>query len=161
MITTSRISRFRQLSGTERVALLEAMVLLPVTALVLKVRGLRPVRAQAPARPRTGPSTRSLETARRIADVVTIAGRRGVVAANCLESSLVLCRLLRRHGIEAELRLGVRRAPGDPAPEFHAWVECDGVVINDRTDVAAHYAVFDATIAAGDGRRSWGQTEAD
>jgi len=49
----------------------------------------------------------------------------------CLEQSLALFVLLRRRGVNAELRLGVQpyrfRA--------HAWVECDGVPINENGEL--------------------------
>src|ERR1700680_4774427 len=45
----------------------------------------------------------------------------------CLQRSFVATRLLRKHGIKAQLTIGYR-----PAPFFsHAWVEVDGRVVND------------------------------
>jgi hypothetical protein len=47
----------------------------------------------------------------------------------CLQRSAVTVRLLRKHGIPADLVVGYR-----PAPFFsHAWVEVDGRVVNDDT----------------------------
>jgi Transglutaminase-like superfamily len=141
-------ARLRALSGWQRIVLLRALVRLPVTWFALRVRGLGPVRAEAgraaPVRVPGSPSPPgSLETARQIADVVGLAARHGVVRTNCLPTSVVLWRLLRRRGIDADLRFGARRRPEDPTPEFHAWVEYDGVVLNDRPDVAQRYAIFD------------------
>jgi hypothetical protein len=42
----------------------------------------------------------------------------------CLKKSLVLLRLARRHGIGAELRIGVRKDAGELVA--HAWIECGG-----------------------------------
>lgn len=47
----------------------------------------------------------------------------------CLTQSLVLFRILRRRGLAAELRIGVRRV-GDNL-NAHAWVEYDGHVLLD------------------------------
>lgn len=44
--------------------------------------------------------------------------------ATCLKKSLVLFRILRRRGVPAELRLGVRKVEGDF--NAHAWIELDG-----------------------------------
>ena len=61
--------------------------------------------------------------------------------ANCLHESMFLWFLMRRRGLDSRLRIGVTMT--DDVLEGHAWVELDGAVINDDTDVADHYAVFD------------------
>ena len=45
----------------------------------------------------------------------------------CLKKSLILFRILRRRGLPAELRLGVRKLQHDFSA--HAWVECEGRVL--------------------------------
>lgn len=45
--------------------------------------------------------------------------------ATCLRVSLVRLVILRRRGVPAALRIGVRRAT-DAALDAHAWIECDG-----------------------------------
>jgi len=60
---------------------------------------------------------------------------------NCLSRSLALHWLLRRHGHDADLRLGVSLDGGTFAA--HAWVELNGRVLNDRQDVATRYAAFE------------------
>jgi hypothetical protein len=47
--------------------------------------------------------------------------------ALCLQRSVATTRLLRQHGIRAELVIGYR---ADPFMS-HAWVEIDGQVVND------------------------------
>jgi hypothetical protein len=42
----------------------------------------------------------------------------------CLKQSLVLLRLVRRRGIPAQLRIGVRKDAGELIA--HAWIECGG-----------------------------------
>ena len=61
--------------------------------------------------------------------------------ANCLGESLTLVVLLQRLAYPASLRIGARRAPA--GLEAHAWVELDGVPLNDRPDIAADYSPFE------------------
>ncbi len=53
----------------------------------------------------------------------------------CLQRSIVLTRLLRRHGVAAILVLGAQHYPFFS----HAWVEVDGRVVNDRAGVQIKY----------------------
>ncbi len=55
--------------------------------------------------------------------------------ALCLQRSTVTTCLLRNCGIEAEMVVGAQKLPF----KAHAWVETDGRVINERTDVQAIY----------------------
>ncbi len=60
---------------------------------------------------------------------------------NCLPESLTLWWLLRRRGIEADLRLGARKM--GELFGAHAWVEYEGMVLNDTEDVRLIYVPFD------------------
>lgn len=55
----------------------------------------------------------------------------------CLPRSLLLLWLLRRRGVEAELRIGVRLL-GDKL-DAHAWVVWQNTPINDRADIGDTY----------------------
>ena len=57
--------------------------------------------------------------------------RRGL---DCLPRSLAIYVLLRRQGVPATLRIGVKRFPF----AAHAWVECLGEVIDDSIDDWRH-----------------------
>jgi hypothetical protein len=46
----------------------------------------------------------------------------------CLQHSAATTLVLRRHGWEAELVIGAQIAP----PKWHAWVELQGIVVNDK-----------------------------
>lgn len=61
--------------------------------------------------------------------------------SSCLEKSLVLCWLLQRRGIEAELRIGARKEKGNF--EAHAWVELRGEVLNDFAGHNRGFTAFD------------------
>jgi len=84
-------------------------------------------------------STPPAVPARRAARLV--AGALRPFGANCLGESLTLVVLLQRLAYPASLRIGARRAAA--GLEAHAWVELDGMPLNDRPDIAADYAPFE------------------
>ena len=53
---------------------------------------------------------------------------------DCLPRALAIFVLLRRRGVPATLRIGVKRYPFGA----HAWVECRGEVLDDSTDDWQH-----------------------
>ena len=148
----NRWRRFWLLSGQERGLLLQAMLLLPLTGLAMRLMGFRRWQKMLlRLAPRTIvgatiPSQDSLQLAYGIARMVHAAERHGLGRSNCLRQSLVLWWLMRRRGIVGELRIGVRKqAQGFQA---HAWVQLHGAVVSDLDDVHQHYAPFDGPITA-------------
>jgi hypothetical protein len=65
----------------------------------------------------------------RVAAAVRRAAQHGLFRGTCLSRSLLLWHMLKRRGIAAEIRFGVR--PGNRAMEAHAWVEQDGHSLDD------------------------------
>jgi len=59
--------------------------------------------------------------------------------ALCLQRSAALTCLLRRHSIAADLVIGAQQMPF----RSHAWVEVNGVVVNDKPYVSEVFAVLD------------------
>ena len=59
--------------------------------------------------------------------------------ALCLQRSAATSCLLRSHGISAQMVIGAQRLPF----KAHAWVEVNGLVINDKPYVPEMYAVVD------------------
>jgi hypothetical protein len=57
----------------------------------------------------------------------------------CLRIALVQVAVLRRRGVPATVRFGVRGRAGDR--EFHAWADCDGPI--DDQSAAAGYGRFE------------------
>ena len=57
----------------------------------------------------------------------------------CLQRSAVLTCVLRRHGIPAELVIGVSPMPF----RAHAWVEVQGAVVNDKASVHDRFMVME------------------
>jgi hypothetical protein len=88
-----------------------------------------------------------LRRARRYARHLDRASRHHLVRARCLHRSLVLHRWLRRQGLPSQLRIGVSKSAG--AFAAHAWVEMDGLVVNDRA--LAVYAFTPLARQAADG----------
>jgi hypothetical protein len=79
-----------------------------------------------------------------------VAGSLRPLGANCLGESLTLAVLLQRLDYPASLRIGARRARA--GLEAHAWVELDGVPLNDRPDIAADYSPFADQVIDGESR---------
>jgi Transglutaminase-like superfamily len=59
--------------------------------------------------------------------------------ALCLQRSAVTARLLKQHGVPAELVIGVQTMP----VRAHAWVEVGRAVVNDRPYIRDIYTVLD------------------
>jgi len=57
----------------------------------------------------------------------------------CLQRSAAATILLRRHGYPAELVIGVQVVPS----RSHAWVEIDGIVVNDKPYMREIYQVLE------------------
>ncbi len=144
-----RWRRYRRLPPQARGLLLCALMMLPFTAVALRLLGFRRWRA-ALARLVPAPAEQEPQNSRAraalTARMVRAASREGLRRANCLEQSLVLWWLLRRQDLAAELRIGVRKQAA--RFEAHAWVVHDGLVLNDSEDIHRHYSPFDRSIVA-------------
>jgi hypothetical protein len=135
--------KFRRLPRQERWVLLQALALLPLTALALRWLGLRRwqtlLARWAPDREGEALAEPPL-TAQAVARLVEVAGRFGLCRGTCLQRSVVLWWLLRRRRLGAELRIGVRRAGGRLAA--HAWVECGGLALDGPAGMAEPFVPF-------------------
>ena len=143
--------RWRSLSARERGIFLRALILPLLVTTSLKTVGFR--RTQAWLALKTyGAFAASAQLTRaevwRTADLVRAARNCHIVRSTCLSYSLVLWRLLRRQGIDSDVRIGVRRGMSGEV-EAHAWIEWNGEVLNDCADVATHYVPFSGAISTG------------
>lgn len=115
--------------------LLQSLLLIPTISLLLRTlgfqRSLSLVDRLSRRRSQAVPSRTEQADAAAICRLVGMASRHGLCAATCLRQALVLWFLLRRRGMPAELRIGVRKTA--EGLEAHAWVESDGRVL-DGTD---------------------------
>lgn len=142
------VRRFLALAPGDRRVFLQAEVLFVVIRPALRILGLR--RTQELLRQITSSwwskvvNSETPSDARRTVAVMQMAARHTFGSPNCLPQSLVCWALLRRRGIESELRIGTRKVGGEF--EAHAWVEYQGQVLNDRSDVRERFATFDQAI---------------
>jgi hypothetical protein len=158
--------RFRKRPWDERVLILRAMALLPLTEVGLRCFGFQRWKeliekfSLSARGARTLPLPVQRELAGRAVRAVRSVELHGPATPNCLERSMTLWWLLRRDGIEGELHIGARKE-GEKF-QAHAWVELSGEVLNDSPEVHNHYARFDAPIAAAeDGQRASPKVDSD
>lgn len=123
-----------RLSLAEQLLLTQAAVLLPAVRVALRFTTVArlesiktawlPVAARLPA-----------ET---MARMVQIAADHGIYRARCLEQSLVLRYFLQNRGIDSQILFGTRKEDGRVSA--HAWVEVNGVPLNDLTAVRQQFS---------------------
>lgn len=134
--------RWMELTVRERLTLLQAVMLLPLVGLMLRLFRYQAVfsalQRVTPLRVRRSQAV-TVPGAKRTAELVNIAAWRGVYEATCLRRSMTLWWMLRRRGIDSNVRIGV-----SIEDEFasHAWVEMEDVVLNDAADVRERYTVI-------------------
>jgi hypothetical protein len=139
--------RFWRRSGYDRKVALQAAGVLVATRAGLRLAGFR--RWQSTLAKHTPAHMRQIDandfssgevipgSAAAISLMVEAVARHLPFKATCLEKSLSLWWLLRRHRIPADLRIGVRKDAG--SFEAHAWVEAAGAVLSESGD---GYTVF-------------------
>lgn len=144
------LRRFRALERPAQWLFLRAMVMLPLVSLSLRLRGFHATRSTLQKNLSTPRSqTDSIlptKQAALTAHMVNAADRHGPVHSSCLAKSLTLWWLLRRQGIDSRLRIGIRKENGKL--EAHAWVEREGIALNEPEERHRHYAAFDAALAS-------------
>jgi transglutaminase superfamily protein len=147
------LKNLRRFSALERPAqrlLLRALAMLPLVSLSLRLGGFRVARAAlqktlAPPLPQMDSDSVNKRVVL-TAHMVNVADRHGLVHPSCLAKSLTLWWLLGRQGITSRLRIGIRKENGKL--EAHAWVEREGMALNEPEERHRHYAAFDAALAS-------------
>jgi hypothetical protein len=139
------LSKFLRLTWSERWLFLQALLLLPLTALLLRLFGLRSCQRllaalAPPTSSVTEPQHATLNQARLTARMVRAAAQHDLFRARCLPQALALWWLLRRQRIAGTLRIGTRLIFGQL--QAHAWLEYQGVPLNEDERVYQSYAVF-------------------
>ena len=144
-----RLRRFSALERPARGIFLRAAVLLPLISLSLRLRGFRKTQAclqkflASPDRVTPTPAPNRGDLTVRM---VRAGVRHSPGHPTCLEESLALWWLLARQGFASELRIGVRKHADKF--EAHAWVERDGIALNEPEAMHEHYAAFDAALSS-------------
>ena len=144
-----RLQRFSALEPPARRFFLRASALLPLVSLSLRFYGFGKTQALlqrflAATDKTKNPYSPGFPAL--VARMVRAAGYHGLGHPTCLAESLALWWLLGREGIVSDLRVGVRK--DGPKFEAHAWVECEGAVLNEPEARHLHFAAFDAALAS-------------
>jgi hypothetical protein len=135
----SKWRKLRELSWSQRCILVEAAAALLFVKVTLPFIAFRAELLDADTR-RQPPAPERVSHALVIARLVNVAAAHAPFALTCLHRSVALWRLLRRRGTHAELRLGAHRPDG--TFEAHAWVECNGVPLDDQSSGVSSYRPF-------------------
>ena len=132
--------KFQELLWAEKFLLAQALLLLPINVLGLRILGFRRWQSVL-QRMITNPQANVAEvtTAQNIARVVNSASAQ-FFRNVCLPRSMTLWWMLGRRGIASELRIGVRKE--DNIFTAHAWLECQGIVLNDSAEVGTNFTPF-------------------
>ena len=137
---TARLVQFHNLNAMQKRTLMAAWLWLPLFWLGLRVLGLPRFQAWLLKAPVRSALSLTLPVVRALGDAVNIAARHTPFPVTCLTRSILLGWLLHRRGVASDLRIGVLLTQG--MLEAHAWVECEGVPVNDSPDVNAQFASF-------------------
>ena len=139
-----RLQKYLALTPAGRAIVLRSLLLLPMVAMLVRARGMALTTAWLGRLGRRAERDPGALAPREIARLVNAAA--SILGARCLPRSLVLCHLLRNRGIPAEIRLGVSKL-ADGNLSAHAWVELDGLPLNDGPDVFERYAALPSSAA--------------
>lgn len=134
------------MDSAERGLFLQACFALPLTAIVLRLAGFRRVCAILAGLTHAGghlvwERSQALTQADAAGRMVQLAAQNCLIHTTCLHRSLTLWWLLRRQGIESDLRIGVRKEGGQF--QAHAWVEYQGAPLNEAREVHRRFVAFD------------------
>jgi len=127
-----RLQKYLALTPAGRAIVLRSLLLLPMAAVLLRARGMARTTALLGRLGRRAERDPGALAPQEIARLVHATA--SILGARCLPRSLVLCHLLRNRGIPTEIRLGVSKL-ADGKLSAHAWVELDGLPLNDGADV--------------------------
>jgi hypothetical protein len=121
-----RLRRFLDLPHGDKGMLLAALGQLPLLAAGVHVFGFKRMRTFLAGMnaPLLQVSESQKVDSERVARAVRTAARHGLVRGTCLSRSLLLWHMLRRRGIPAKIRFGVR--PAGSGMQAHAWIEQQG-----------------------------------
>jgi hypothetical protein len=125
------------------------MALLGLAVVSLRDRRLRVasrrVARLCPSRPKRDRSQHDAYVAQAVRNV-DVAADLLPGAATCLAKSLVLVALLQHQGFAAELRIGVRTELSGLLA--HAWVEVEGLPVNERPGIADVFVPLHVPVTA-------------
>jgi hypothetical protein len=145
-----KLRRFSALERPARKLFLRAVAMLVLVSLSLRLRGFQATQTALqkilPTRLPEQNSGNGKQLAALTAHMVNAADRHGLIHPSCLAKSLTLWWLLARQGITSQLRIGIRKEA--ETFEAHAWVEREGLALNEPEERHHHYAAFDAAFSS-------------
>jgi hypothetical protein len=140
-------ARIAKVTSAELKTVALAWAMLPVMSAGLRLLGLAKLHARIHRHDlRCSESHFRLQSAKRLALLVGFAARYTPATSTCLSRSILLLWLLRRRGIDAQLRIGTRFV--GRSFDAHAWVEWQGEPVNDSPAAAAQFAAFHGPIGS-------------
>ena len=131
------IRSLRYRSGRDWMRLAEAALLYAFVAAAL--RTVAYARVQKSLEHFTRVPCRARSSVSDVTSAISAVGRR-IGGTTCLTQAAVAYTMLRRHGHDPRIRIGVRH--GDSTLEAHAWVECDGAVVIGELPEMTGYAML-------------------
>lgn len=131
-----RLRKYLALTLAGRALVLHSLLLLPAVAVLLRTRGMARTMAWLERLERRGEGNAGALAPREMARLVDAAA--SLLRIGCLPRSLVLWHFLRHRGASAVVRLGVSKLAGGGL-SAHAWLEFDGLPLNDAADVFDRY----------------------
>jgi Transglutaminase-like superfamily len=137
--------RYRELDAEARKLFWRAAILLPLASVSLRLRGFQRTKEKLSKKllpPVSDAVALSGQTLQKTCRMVNAAAHYGFGHPTCLEQSLVLWYLLREQNIPAQFRIGVRKSR--EKFEAHAWVEHDGIPLNQTAEAHQHYTAFES-----------------
>jgi hypothetical protein len=147
-----RFTQLKSLTKQEWQVLLSSLLLLPLIAMALRIRGFKwtrkilqnriphPPDSTNDSEPLSTDTNDKLTTSLCVARMVSVAANHGPYRANCLKRSLATWWLLQRRGIAAELNIGVNKDSNNF--KAHAWVEYMGNTLIKADDITEQYSTF-------------------
>ena len=141
----SRFKKFLVLSGADKITFMVALCGLPGVYLNLRRFGFKNYLARLQHIPLAAvpPDIETSSVPAQISYLVNSAARLLFRREACLERSILLWSLLRRRGIESELKIGV--VTEDSTMRAHAWIEIDGEPINEPPDTNQRFTAFESS----------------
>lgn len=140
------LRRVMALSNDDKRTVFRLATLVPTVELGLRLFGFRRVSRwvwqDVPVA--SEPPDNVSRTLARTASLSRAVNRRWFIFGRCLARSLALARVLQQAGIDVELRFGQRVEAG--AFSAHAWLEHDGMPINEAQDIRDSYTAFEKPI---------------
>jgi len=140
-MSAQHIKRFFAVSGTDRIALVSLGLRVPVYRLALKALGYERFHIRFITSCLSTKTPPSIDQAKHQGQLVNMAVSAIAGRDNCLLRSVMLSRRLAKQGLATKIIFGVGKE--EAAFQAHSWVEVEGVVINDREDIAQMHAVFE------------------